>query len=323
MRWRSADDGRPCDGLAAGGAPRVSRYRYRLCGWHVGSAIALPELPAWPDADAPEDVAIEEGEVPGRLDAGAPGTPWLEVAGSGAVLMQIPDLVRILVQDGRTIRVQRLRPEDAGWRLFLLGSALTYLCLQRGLFPLHAACLRVGARTLAIAGHSGAGKSTLAATLSRRGHGLLGDDLTVLNVSGAGDRIEVLPAFPRLKLWREAMDALRIPGEGVPQVRDGMDKYDLRPQSGFDPLAAPLDAVLMLREGPGPQLQRLSPAAAVPSLHGHLSRPRVAARMGLRAPLFAQAASIGRVVPVWTLWRPRSFDALDATADLIEAHFGT
>ncbi|MDA8448677.1 hypothetical protein M5C97_05510 [Acidovorax sp. NCPPB 3859] len=302
----------------------MSFHHYQLCGWHVRSGIALPELPPWPAAVvAPEDISIEEGPVPDRLDAGMQEPSWLEVGGNGAVLMQIPDLVRIHVQDGRNIRVQRLRPDDAGWRLFLLGSALAYLCLQRGLFPLHAACLRMGTRTLAIAGHGGAGKSTLAAVLLRRGHGLLGDDLTVLDVVGGGGRIEVLPAFPRLKLWREAMDALRIPGEGAPRVREGMDKYDLRPQAGFDPAPAPLCAVLVLREGPEVALQRLSPAAAVPALHGHLARPRVAARMGLRDSLFGQAASIGRVVPVWTLQRPRSFDALDATADLVEAHFRT
>ncbi len=302
----------------------MSLHHYQLCGWHVRSGIALHELLPWPGTEAaPEDIAIEEGPVPDRIDTGALPPSWLQVGEDGAVLLQIPDLVRIHVQGGKNIRVQRLRPDDAGWRLFLLGSALTYLCLQRGLFPLHAACLRVGARTLAVAGHSGAGKSTLAATLLRRGHGLLGDDLTVLDAEGGGGRIEVLPAFPRLKLWRESMDALQIPGEGAPRVREGMDKYDVCSLAGFDPAPVPLDAVLVLREGSGVALQRLAPAAAVTALHAGLSKPGVAARMGLQARLFSQAAAIGRVVPVWTLQRPRSFDALDATADLIESQFRT
>jgi len=148
------------------------RHDYQLCGWHVCSDMELPELPAWPGAEIPVDVVIQEGTVPDRLDSGLPGTPWLEVGADGAVLLQVPDLVRIHVQGGRTIRVQRLRPEDPGWRLFLLGSALVYLCLQRGLFPLHAACLRIGSRTFAIAGHSkvhaGGGAAAQGAPPARR-----------------------------------------------------------------------------------------------------------------------------------------------------------
>ncbi|BFO54319.1 MULTISPECIES: hypothetical protein [Comamonadaceae] len=300
----------------------MSAHHYQVCGWHVRSSMELPELPAWTGSAAePEDILVEEGPVPGRPGS-APGSPWLDVGEDGAVLMQIPDLVRIHVHGGRTMRVERLRPDDAGWRLFLLGSALSCLCLQRGLFPLHAACLRIGSRTLAIAGHSGAGKSTLAAALLRRGHGLLGDDLTVLDVPAGNGRMQVLPAFPRLKLWGEAMDALGMDGTGVPKVRDGLDKYDLQPQAGFDPRPVSLDAVLVLREGPAAELRPLSPTAAVPVLHGLLSRRRAAVQMGLQASTFAQAASIGRTVPVWTLQRPRRFDALDATADMIEARFG-
>ena len=36
------------------------------------------------------------------------------------------------------------------WRLFLLGSTLGHIAHQRGLFPLHAACLRIGGRAVAI-----------------------------------------------------------------------------------------------------------------------------------------------------------------------------
>lgn len=301
----------------------VSPYDYRLCGWRVRSDLQLPELPAWSGADMPADIVIEEGRVPDQLDPRAQEAAWLSVGDDGAVLLQIPDLVRILVRDGRCIRVQRLRAQDQGWRLFLLGSALAYLCLQRGLFPLHAASLRIGGRTLAIAGHSGAGKSTLAAALVRRGHGLLSDDLTVLRGADGSGPIEVLPAFPRLKLWREAIDALQIPADGLSPVREGMEKYDLSPHVGFDPSAAALDGVLLLSEAPEPSLHRHGAAAALPQLHRYLSRPHAAQELGLRAAMFAQAAAISRTVPVWSLQRPRRFDALEATVDLIEANFGT
>ncbi|MFC6840786.1 hypothetical protein ACFQGW_14360 [Xanthomonas theicola] len=239
------------------------------------------------------------------------------------MLLQVPQLVRIHVLGGHTIRVQRLCLHDQGWRLFLLGSALGYLCLQRGVFPLHAASVRIGTRILAIAGHSGAGKSTLAATLLKRGHGLLSDDLTVIRDIPQDRGIEVLPAFPRLKLWRDTLQSLQLPDTGVPRVRPGMEKFDLRPRSGFDTAPAALDGIVVLRDAPELQLQRYPRSAALPVLHGYLARPQVAARLGLRATTFAQAAAIARQIPVWRLQRPRRFDALEATADLIEVQLGT
>ncbi|PKV11539.1 hypothetical protein CVO74_19390 [Xanthomonas prunicola] len=299
------------------------QHHYLLCGWHVRSTLALPELPPWPASAAGRhdaDVVIEDASLPSRLDSADPTDTWLSIGTDGSVLLQIPDLVRILVRGGRSIQVQRLRQDDESWRLFLLGSALGYLCLQRGLFPLHAACLRIGSRTVAIAGHSGAGKSTLSAALLKRGHGLLSDDLAVIRTEG---RIEVLPAFPRLKLWRDTLDSLQMPHTGLPQIRPGMDKFDLRPQSGFDPTPAPLDAIVILKEAPELRMQRHSPGAALPLLHSYLTRPQAARRLGLWPTTFAQAAVIARQVPVWHLLRPLRFDALDAGIELIEAHLAT
>ncbi len=298
-------------------------HHYLLCGWHVRSALRLPELPLWPETatSVAVDVVIEEADVPDRLDAHELAESWLSVGSDGSVLLQVPHVVRIQVQAGRSIRVQRLNPHDDSWRLFLLGSALGYLCLQRRLFPLHAACVRIGTQTVAFAGHSGAGKSTLAAALLNRGHGLLSDDLTVIQPDAAGG-VMVLPAFPRLKLWRDTVESLQIPMSDAPRVRPCMEKFDLRPSAGFDAAPARLDAVVVLGDAAEPQVQRLSPQKALPVLHGYLARSPAAVRLGLHAVTFAQAAAIARQVPVWRLRRPRRFDALDSTVDVIEAHFG-
>ena len=300
----------------------MSAYHYQLCGWHVRSDLELPELPVWSRGAADVEVSIEAASLPERLDTTAPGTPWLSLDANAAILLHVPGLVRILVQEGRLIRVQRLNPLDEGWRLFLLGSALAYLCLQRGVFPLHAACLRVGKRTLAFAGHSGAGKSTLAVALARCGHALVSDDLTVLQATEDGQHIRVLPAFPRLKLWRETLDALAISTSGLVPVRGGLDKYDLQPTGNFDTESSRMDAIVLLSEGPSLQLTRHAPAMALPLLHGHLARPRAAVQLGVQATTFAQAAAICRTVPIWTLQHPREFEALDATVELVEAELG-
>ncbi|WP_083897087.1 hypothetical protein [Azospirillum sp. B506] len=298
-----------------------------LCGWRVRSAFPLPELPVWrgPD-DTPVDVTIRPGAVPPRLPDAIIPDGLVNIGADGAALVHIPGLVRILLRDGRDITVEILRDEGeaTGWRAFLLGVGLALLCDQRGVFPLHAATLRVGNRTVALAGDSGEGKSTLAFALTRRGHRLLSDDLTVLRDDGPGGTT-VLPAFPRLKLWRDTLDWANLPVEGIPHVRPDLEKYDLSLAAGFTADMVRLDAILVLSKGADgepPALTPLRQAEAVVEIMRHTSRRRTRLLASHKPILFKRSAEIARSVPTFLLSYCRRFDALGATTALIEGTFG-
>ncbi len=295
---------------------------YQLCGWRVRSDLPLPELVPWSGpAETRPDVTITAGPVPHELIEPRVAGRWRSIGTDGSVLLNIRNVTRILVKNGTSITVEILWKDSmASWRLFLLGSALGFLCHQRGLFPLHAATVKIGGRTVALAGYSQVGKSTLAFELTRRGHGLLSDDVTVLRME---PRIEVLPAFPRLKLWRATLTALGIETTGLLRVREVMEKYDLRPRAGFDPAVVPLDAIVSLRDGPEPKLFARSQAEALPVVNGYVFRKQAALHLGRGADLFAQAALIASTVPVYCLERPKRFDTLAAAAALIEERFGS
>jgi hypothetical protein len=296
---------------------------YLLCGWRVRSTLALPELPAWTGLERPVDITIAEGAVPERLDNPISPGRLSMVDAEGTILLTIPGLVRFLVRGGRSVRVEILHHEATqGWRLFLLGTVLGQLCHQRGLFPLHAATLRIGDRTVALAGHSGAGKSTLALALTRRGHRLLSDDVTVLET--APDRSGwVLPAFPRLKLWFDSCHAFGIDPEPLPRVRDALDKVDCSAHLHFDPAPGPLDGIVILDEGEALALAPLPPARAVTAILGYVTRPGFARRLGREPELFKQAALLGSRIRVARLTRPKRFDLLPAASAMIEDHFAS
>jgi hypothetical protein len=291
---------------------------YVLCGWRVRSMLALPELWPWPgSAEAPVDIEIAAGQVPEQSDAGIGIERWLTVRADGAVFLTVPDVVRILVEGGRCITVDVLGAEEnSDWRLFLLGSAVGYLCHQRSAFPLHAASLSIGERTVALAGASGAGKSTLAMALLRRGHRLLSDDLTVLTQDG--QNVYVQPAFPRLKLWRDALDAFGEDASELPNVRAGIEKFDLRPRDSFDPTTRRLDTTIFLCAGTAPTLRPVPAKAAIPLVIEHVARPWVARLLGRQPALFALAAFIAKKVSAAELVRSRDFGQIEETARLVE-----
>lgn len=291
---------------------------YFLCGWRVRSALPIPELIPWPSPDlGSPDITVEEGMVPERLENSVTPGRYLMIDPSGTIFLEIAGHVRFLIEGGRRVTVQMLQPEArTNWRTFFLGAVIAYLCHQRGVFPLHAATLQLRGRTLAIAGARGEGKSTLAFTLNQRGHLLLSDDLTVLHP--AAGRVETLPAFPRLKLWRNALDAAGMATDGLHRVRPGMDKFDVRPQDGFDMTPRPLDAIIVLAEGTETTLTKVAPTAAFGLIIKHTSRRRTSATLGHQARLFTQTGQIVSSVPVYQLSRPLRFEDLPDTAALIE-----
>jgi hypothetical protein len=87
-------------------------------------------------------------------------------------------------------------------RMFLVGTALSVLCLQRGLLPLHAGAIEAGRRAIAFAGGSGAGKSTLCAHFENGGYNILSDDVCMIDVRR--DHSVVWPGLPRMRLRRDA-----------------------------------------------------------------------------------------------------------------------
>ncbi|WFR62136.1 hypothetical protein P9222_28415 [Paenibacillus amylolyticus] len=65
-------------------------------------------------------------------------------------------------------------------RLFILGTCMAVIMMQRGILPLHGSAVVIDGWAYAFVGYSGAGKSTLSAALASRGYPLLTDDVVAL-----------------------------------------------------------------------------------------------------------------------------------------------
>lgn len=295
----------------------MSQYEYALCGWQVRSSLPLPELIPWPGPPKEQpDLTIAEGDVPERLQQPVNPENFVTVGADGSVLLKISGTVRFLVRQAQiTVQFLGLEAEDS-WRTFLFGSVLSYVCHLRGLLPLHAACLRVNGRAIALIGHSGSGKSTLALALLRRGHELISDDLTILH--NAGGAVEILPAFPRLKLWRDSLADAGVKADDLPRVRPGIEKYVLNPDVTFSGRPGRVDALFVLDEGDEPRMERIRAAAAIPVIVNHVTRPLVCAWLGRRPGMFAQVAEIANQAAVFKLTRPKQFHLLDDTCAMVE-----
>jgi hypothetical protein len=135
--------------------------------------------------------------------------------------------------------------EDAA--TYLLGPVMGFVLRLRGILPLHASCVAVDDRAIALLGVPGAGKSTTAAAFARMGYPILSEDVATLDEHG--NSFWVQPGYPRINLWPPSVEAMFGDENALPVVTPAWGKRFLSlGQSGLrfqsDPL--PLSAIYFL-----------------------------------------------------------------------------
>jgi hypothetical protein len=298
-----------------------------LCGWRVQSELRLPELAPWAGDDRPPDIVIRFGAVPERLHDSLHAQRALQIDRQGTCLLRVKNIAAYLVNPGEVVVAPFDGADEAEIRVFLLGSVFGFLCHQRGLFPLHASCVAIGGKAVALCGPTGAGKSTTATHLAMRGHRLVADDVCVIDAHAAGGP-RVLPAFPRLKLTQEALAGLKIPNEGLERDRLGaLDKFHYTPAESFIAEPVPLGGIFLLRRAapgaPEECIRLARPAEKIAMLSAEVFRPRAAAALRSAQSMLRAQAAIAAATPIWRISRHFDLAAIGRWLGQIETLVGS
>jgi hypothetical protein len=290
-------------------------HRYRLFGLSVQSEVPLPEL-VGDTAETAPDVSVQVATIGDRPEAPA----GLHVDGDEALLV-IPAAGRFLARGGLELLVEPgpgVSPRNL--RLYLLGSAFAAILHQRGLLPLHANAVVVEGRAIGFMGHPGAGKSTLAAWFHDRGFDVLADDVCVVT-DGPGGRPIAHPGIPRLRLWREALEAGGRDASAYERSFDDMDKYTVPTDLDRQLPPVPLSHLYLLEKAEGePSVSRLEGSAAVEAMIANTYRGAYVRLMGHTRQHMLACAQLARKVPVFRARRRWGFDSFDVEGAALEAH---
>lgn len=281
---------------------------YNLC---IRSELALPELPPAAETEAP-DVTVRLGTVAVDALGDARQVGPHAWAGPSGVLLDVPAVVRLLVRDGRSIVVDPAEGMDEdSVRLFLLGAALGTLLQQRRYLVLHGNAVRVGEQCMVCVGPAGAGKSTLAAGFLRRGHEVLADDVVPVDAQG-----RALPGFPRIKLWQDAAEALRIDTAPLRRVRPLFAKFNL-PVPPVAPRPLPVRWIYVLESDhrAGVRIRPVQGIGRFQPLHENTYRRRLMAGMALQSWHLQRCGALAGRVRLARVTRPSAGFELDALMD--------
>lgn len=214
---------------------------------------------------------------------------------------------RIDVESGIVDIEEGLDPIAREVRLWT--TPMLLLTTVSGGTPLHAACVEIGGKAVAICGPGGQGKTTLAAALSGRGHRLMAEDITVAD--GHPPLVRAGPDLLRLR--RPSVSRVDL-GAGSAVVAETPDRLFINtgsPQSQ----SAPLVAVVMLKEGERLELAPRDDATRLADLWQvsfHLPS------FEDRTRSFQAITGLADTVPLFDLRRPKEWNQLIPSAEVIE-----
>jgi len=294
-------------------------YKYRAYNLNINSDFYLPELSCGYDT---AEVTIRRGRIE-SLPPEAAGCYCYYKANDYGIYLAWEGVGAFLVRNGCEMIVDPLPGiEDRIIRLFILGTSLAMLLHQRkNMIVLHASVVEISGKAVAFVGEKGAGKSTLAATLHRRGHNLIADD--ILAISDSNGIIEALPGFPHLKLWPDSVESLGFSPDSLPRIRPELEKRSYHLHTGFSQTPLPLKGVYVLGTGPKMIVETLQPQKALLALMPHWYGARFGIdflqSLGLSCH-FQQCAKLVDSTPIYQLIRSRSMHELPEVARLVEIH---
>jgi len=226
---------------------------YEAFGLRIASDLPLPELRERRGGGTGEaDVAVRLGEPPQRW-AGAVERLRTDAAGwvaePNALLLRVPGAATFCVANGDSVTVSPARGAEADKvRLYLLGTCMAALLMQRDVLPLHGSAVRIGDEAYVFVGRTGAGKSTLARTFMREGYAMLSDDVVPI-VTGPGGRPYVVPSYPQQKLWSESLSRLDMNAADYRPIFERETKYAVPAAERFCDEPLPLGGWIELSRG--------------------------------------------------------------------------
>jgi hypothetical protein len=299
---------------------------YRLYGLKVVSPWRLSS-PAVEGSEGP-DVVIERAtdaafaDIDPALRAGnddPSGFRYRQLPGGRHYVRWGTDFEFLVERQGQ--RVLARPSPNAGLGSFvtyLLSQALSFVLVERGVEPLHATVVAVGARAVGFMGAPGTGKSTLAAEFLRMGAKVVTDDLLVVDRAESGFLAH--PGSPRIKLSPEV--ARRLLGEGtsgVPTTAAGKLIIPLGDGTWrADPVR--LDRLYVLQVSDAPtgrvSIRGVSERRALLELTRNTFNPVVVTPPRLRRQ-FQAASTLASTLPVKTVSYPRDLGRIAAVREAI------
>lgn len=295
----------------------LTNTMFRGFGLTIVSDIYFPELikVKWGSRDVDVTVQLDHTS---KLQEEFSGKNQFCIVKENRVLIRVPDVAFFSIEFGNIIIFSPIgNIKEDQIRLYLLGSCMGALLLQRRILPLHGSVVEFNKRAYGIIGNSGAGKSTLATTLLDKNFQLLSDDIIPISLKDGISMVS--PAYPQQKLWKESLDALKVNSDKYKPIFDRETKFLIPLHSKFYDEQIPLAGIFELVTGAEEvvTLRPLDKLEQIKKLFEHTFRSFLVERLDLLEWHFHITTTLANSTMMYQLTRPESRFTTKELSDLI------
>lgn len=288
-------------------------------GLKIESEFDLPELPQVNIGEDQVEIIIKKTDLSSLWSEQGDSNKYFVIK-ENWILFRIPDIAIYLIKNGREIFVTPFEGSNENQiRLYLLGTCMGALLMQRKILPLHGSAIAINGKAYAIVGDSGAGKSTLASAFLKKGYQLLSDDVIPVTLSDENIPI-VTPAYPQQKLWLESLNHFNMEPTHYEPIFERETKFAVPVSNQFAMEPLPLAGIfeLIKTEDEKINLQPIKKLERFSTLFQHTYRNFFLAQSGLVEWHFRTSAKILNEIELYQLTRPISrFTAHDLTSFIV------
>ena len=293
---------------------------YKAFGLEVLSDIPLPELIKSSEGNKPADINIKIDiltDIWSKLDR----ENGKFVVNDGMVMFLVPNMAIFCIKGGRDIIISPLEEADLDKiRLYILGTCMGVILLQRKILPLHGSAVNINGIAYGFIGHSGVGKSTLASAFISKGFQLLSDDVIAVDISK--DNIPfVMPSYPQQKLWQESLNEFGMETMSYRPLFDRETKYSIPVNSSFTSDPLPLGGVFELNKSDEDEIeiQTIKGLERFQTFFNQTFRKSLINRMRLDEWHFLLSSKIINHIDIFQVKRPTSrFTAHDLVSNILD-----
>ena len=297
-------------------------YSYCSFGLNIVSDLEFPELlPALFDQT---DVTILIGNVvlPGHGRTIIWGDYTIELH-EKEVYFDVKGIATYMARDGEKIwvHVSAGQKDHRTIRIYILGTIMAAILLQRKRLPLHASAILMKGEVMLISGDSGAGKSSTLSGLVKRGCKVFSDDIVVIDSEGLA-----CASYPMIKLWEDTQEKLNdqaFAGKSF-EIREDMKKFGVFFHDEFDTGHYPVKKIIVLKKGVGNRIEHrmLRSSNAFDEIRKQVYRPAFAHTNEQRAFMFTMLSKLTNFCELYEVTRPEPCDIDELSAyvnDLLSA----
>lgn len=290
-------------------------YSYFAYGLGIHSNIAIPEfMPTESQCDV--QIKLDKNN-PIPIEVSDDYHHLLKITPEEAFLFD-RKVGTFIIRNGCEITIYpQVDADDSRIRLYLVGTIMSILLYQRGLFVLHGSAVEYDGGVVAFVGQSGWGKSSIAAALQAKGHRMIGDD--VVPISIAEDATTVYPGFPQFKLYPEVASCLGHDESSLLLLHPQVEKKGLRFSEKFSHTSLPLKRIYVLSPEDTLAIEPLSFQQAVIDLVRH-SIPTRWLQQPEGKMHFLQCTKLVKRIPIYRLKRSKDLSTLTTLAQMVVEH---